>query len=32
MIKNLEETIQRKNEENEQQSKIIKNYESTYHK
>ena len=30
-IKNLEETIRRKNEENLQQSKIIKNYQSTYH-
>ena len=30
-IKNLEETIKRKNEENLQQSKIIKNYQSTYH-
>ena len=31
MIKNLEDTIKRKNEENLKQSKIIKNYESTYH-
>ena len=31
MIKNLEETIQRKNEENLKQSNIIKNYQSTYH-
>ena len=30
-IKNLEETIQRKNDEIMKQSKIIKNYESTYH-
>ena len=30
-IKNLEETIRRKNEDILQQSKIIKNYESTYH-
>ena len=31
MIKNLQEEIKRKNEQNMQQSKIIKNYESTYH-
>ena len=31
MIKNLQEEIKRKNDENLQQSKIIKNYESTYH-
>ena len=31
MIKNLQEEIKRKNDENFQQSKIIKNYESTYH-
>ena len=30
-IKNLEETIQRKSDEIMKQSKIIKNYESTYH-
>ena len=30
-IKNLEETIKRKEEQISQQSKIIKNYESTYH-
>ena len=31
MINSLQETIKRKNEENLKQSKIIKNYESTYH-
>ena len=31
MINSLQETIKRKNEENMKQSKIIKNYESTYH-
>jgi hypothetical protein len=31
MIKQLQETIKRKNEEIEKKNKIIKNYESTYH-
>ena len=31
MIKNLEEIIKRKNEENAKKSDIIKNYESRYH-
>ena len=31
MINNLQETIKRKTEENMKQTKIIKNYESTYH-
>ena len=31
MINNLQEIIKRKNEENEKQKNIIKNYESTYH-